>query len=160
MTSDSSSVDWDVFKARAINYTKNFFTNAERRIKLIKFPSSLVNSASAHSSHQLGWTSPSEERRLGEDWVLGIGQSESKRHVDAKKQHFAEWWVLTKANWTLIGSPNWIFHFSCIGEEKLHSPILSIEAMDRHKGGVYICTANNNVGKPASSQVVLHVLCE
>lgn len=46
------------------------------------------------------------------------------------------------------------------GEEKLHSPILSIENMDRHKGGVYICTANNGVGKAASSQVILHVLCK
>ncbi|XP_036324965.1 basement membrane-specific heparan sulfate proteoglycan core protein [Rhagoletis pomonella] len=44
------------------------------------------------------------------------------------------------------------------GEEKLHSHILSIENVDRHKGGVYICTANNGVGQPASSQVVLHVL--
>lgn len=32
--------------------------------------------------------------------------------------------------------------------------------MDRHKGGVYICTANNGVGQPASSQVILHVLCK
>lgn len=47
-----------------------------------------------------------------------------------------------------------------LGEEKLHAPILSIENMDRHKGGVYICTATNGVGKAASSQVVLHVLCE
>jgi len=47
-----------------------------------------------------------------------------------------------------------------IGDEKLHAPTLSIENMDRHKGGVYICTANNGVGKPASSQVVLHVLCK
>ncbi|XP_037943558.1 lachesin-like [Teleopsis dalmanni] len=44
------------------------------------------------------------------------------------------------------------------GEEKLHSHVLSIENVDRHKGGVYICTANNGVGQPASSQVVLHVL--
>ncbi|XP_037891604.1 neural cell adhesion molecule 2 isoform X1 [Glossina fuscipes] len=44
------------------------------------------------------------------------------------------------------------------GEEKLHSHILSIENVDRHKGGVYICTANNGVGQAASSQVVLHVL--
>ncbi|KAH8268158.1 hypothetical protein KR026_001305 [Drosophila bipectinata] len=44
------------------------------------------------------------------------------------------------------------------GEEKLHSHVLSIENVDRHKGGVYICTANNRVGQPASSQVVLHVL--
>ncbi|KAM8701531.1 hypothetical protein ACLKA7_007762 [Drosophila subpalustris] len=43
-------------------------------------------------------------------------------------------------------------------EEKLHSHVLSIENVDRHKGGVYICTANNGVGQPASSQVVLHVL--
>lgn len=47
-----------------------------------------------------------------------------------------------------------------IGEEKLHSHILSIENVDRHKGGVYICTANNGVGQPASSQVILHVLCK
>lgn len=55
-----------------------------------------------------------------------------------------------------------IYIFSCnfnLGEEKLHSPILSIENMDRHKGGVYICTATNGVGKAASSQVILHVLC-
>lgn len=32
--------------------------------------------------------------------------------------------------------------------------------MDRHKGGVYICTANNGVGEPALSQVSVHVLCE
>ncbi|XP_070493766.1 protein amalgam isoform X3 [Chironomus tepperi] len=44
------------------------------------------------------------------------------------------------------------------GDEKLYAPTLSIENMDRHKGGIYICTANNGVGKPASSQVVLHVL--
>lgn len=47
-----------------------------------------------------------------------------------------------------------------LGEEKLPSQILSIENMDRHKGGVYICTANNGVGKAASSQVILHVLCK
>uniref|UniRef100_B3P5X2 GG12092 n=1 Tax=Drosophila erecta TaxID=7220 RepID=B3P5X2_DROER len=50
--------------------------------------------------------------------------------------------------------------FSLAGEEKLHSHVLSIENVDRHKGGVYICTANNRVGQPASSQVVLHVLCK
>ncbi|XP_055384534.1 lachesin [Condylostylus longicornis] len=44
------------------------------------------------------------------------------------------------------------------GDERLHSSILSLENMDRHKGGVYICTANNGVGNPASSQVVMHVL--
>ncbi|XP_037923179.1 limbic system-associated membrane protein isoform X2 [Hermetia illucens] len=44
------------------------------------------------------------------------------------------------------------------GEEKLHSPILSVEGMDRHKAGVYVCEASNGVGKPAMSQVVLHVL--
>lgn len=56
------------------------------------------------------------------------------------------------------------FHFKIhefkLGEERLYSPVLSIDNMDRHRGGVYICTANNNVGKPASSQVVLHVLCK
>ena len=47
-----------------------------------------------------------------------------------------------------------------LGEERLYSPVLSIESMDRHKGGVYICSADNGVGKPAQSQVVLHVLCK
>lgn len=51
-------------------------------------------------------------------------------------------------------------HAFKLGEERLYSPVLSIDNMDRHRGGVYICTANNNVGKPASSQVVLHVLCK
>lgn len=46
------------------------------------------------------------------------------------------------------------------GEEKLHAEVLTIESMDRHKGGTYVCTANNGVGKPASSQVLLHVLCK
>lgn len=32
--------------------------------------------------------------------------------------------------------------------------------MDRHKGGTYICTANNGVGQTASSQIALHVLCK
>lgn len=32
--------------------------------------------------------------------------------------------------------------------------------MDRHKGGIYICTASNGVGHSASSQINLHVLCE
>lgn len=58
-----------------------------------------------------------------------------------------------------------IFFFSpqkkkYLGEDKLVSSILSIENMDRHKGGVYICTANNGVGEPALSQVSVHVLCE
>ncbi|XP_059612096.1 limbic system-associated membrane protein-like isoform X2 [Phlebotomus argentipes] len=44
------------------------------------------------------------------------------------------------------------------GEERLFSPILSIENMDRHKSGIYICQARNGVGQPASSQVALHVL--
>lgn len=46
------------------------------------------------------------------------------------------------------------------GDEKLSSTVLLIESMDRHKGGTYICTANNGVGQPASTQVVLHVLCK
>jgi hypothetical protein len=75
--------------------------------------------------------------------------------MDEEEQHSAQRWV----NW-----PESAFDFTNFvitsGEEKLQSPILSIENMDRHKGGVYICQANNGVGKPASSQVVLHVLCE
>lgn len=50
--------------------------------------------------------------------------------------------------------------FDDVGDEKLSSPVLLIESMDRHKGGTYICTANNGVGQPASTQVVLHVLCK
>lgn len=46
------------------------------------------------------------------------------------------------------------------GEEEIASPSLTIENMDRHKGGTYICTADNGVGQPATSLVVLHVLCE
>lgn len=46
------------------------------------------------------------------------------------------------------------------GEEEIASPSLTIENMDRHKGGTYICTADNGVGQPATSVVVLHVLCE
>lgn len=46
------------------------------------------------------------------------------------------------------------------GEEEITSPSLTIENMDRHKGGTYICTADNGVGQAATSLVVLHVLCE
>ncbi|KAJ6637933.1 Neuronal growth regulator 1 [Pseudolycoriella hygida] len=46
------------------------------------------------------------------------------------------------------------------GDEKLISPVMTIEAMDRHKGGTYICTADNGVGEAATTQVNLHVLCE
>lgn len=42
----------------------------------------------------------------------------------------------------------------------LRSSILSIADMDRHKGGIYVCKAENGVGVPASSQVILHVLCK
>ncbi|CAO1390750.1 unnamed protein product [Diamesa hyperborea] len=44
------------------------------------------------------------------------------------------------------------------GEEKYVSSEYIIENMDRHKGGTYICTANNGVGQTASSQIALHVL--
>lgn len=46
------------------------------------------------------------------------------------------------------------------GEEEIASPSLTIENMDRHKGGTYICTADNGVGLPATSLVILHVLCK
>lgn len=46
------------------------------------------------------------------------------------------------------------------GEEKYVSSEYIIENMDRHKGGTYICTANNGVGQTASSQIALHVLCK
>lgn len=49
---------------------------------------------------------------------------------------------------------------SFTGEEKFVSPNYVIENMDRHKGGTYICTANNGVGQTASSQIALHVLCK
>ena len=50
--------------------------------------------------------------------------------------------------------------FFLTGEEKFVSPSYVIENMDRHKGGTYICTANNGVGQTASSQISLHVLCK
>lgn len=46
------------------------------------------------------------------------------------------------------------------GDAELASPSLTIENMDRHKGGNYICTADNGVGSPVSSQLSLRVLCE
>lgn len=51
-------------------------------------------------------------------------------------------------------------YFQSTGDEKLTSPIMTIDSMDRHKGGTYICSANNGVGQAASTQVNLHVLCE
>uniref|UniRef100_A0A1I8JVM3 Uncharacterized protein n=1 Tax=Anopheles quadriannulatus TaxID=34691 RepID=A0A1I8JVM3_ANOQN len=44
------------------------------------------------------------------------------------------------------------------GEEQFTNPVYVIENMDRHKGGTYICTANNGVGQVATSQIILHVL--
>ncbi|XP_063709966.1 neural cell adhesion molecule 2-like [Culicoides brevitarsis] len=44
------------------------------------------------------------------------------------------------------------------GEEKYVNTVYTIENMDRHKGGIYICTASNGVGQTASSQINLHVL--
>lgn len=58
----------------------------------------------------------------------------------------------------------WTFFFcGCLtltGEEQFTSSVYVIENMDRHKGGTYICTANNGVGQVATSQIILHVLCE
>lgn len=53
-----------------------------------------------------------------------------------------------------------VLYFSFAGEEKFVSSNYVIENMDRHKGGTYICTANNGVGQTASSQIALHVLCK
>ncbi|XP_065083273.1 hemicentin-1 [Ochlerotatus camptorhynchus] len=44
------------------------------------------------------------------------------------------------------------------GEAEFTSSVYVIENMDRHKGGTYICTANNGVGPVATSQIILHVL--
>ncbi|KAL5274713.1 LSAMP.2 family protein [Megaselia abdita] len=44
------------------------------------------------------------------------------------------------------------------GEFNSHSSVLHIDNADRHKGGVYICMANNGIGQPASAQVTLKVL--
>ncbi|EAT47866.1 AAEL001018-PA, partial [Aedes aegypti] len=43
-------------------------------------------------------------------------------------------------------------------EAQYTSSVYTIENMDRHKGGTYICTANNGVGQVATSQIILHVL--
>lgn len=53
-----------------------------------------------------------------------------------------------------------IFKAFFIGESKLMSTSLTIESMDRHKGGLYICTASNGVGTSAITQVNVHVLCK
>ncbi|XP_026467218.1 limbic system-associated membrane protein-like isoform X2 [Ctenocephalides felis] len=44
------------------------------------------------------------------------------------------------------------------GEETQQSPTLNFDKMDRHQGGVYLCTASNGVGQPVTQQIVLHVL--
>lgn len=54
----------------------------------------------------------------------------------------------------------YFFRLQSTGDEKLTSHIMTIDSMDRHKGGTYICSANNGVGQAASTQVNLHVLCE
>lgn len=51
-------------------------------------------------------------------------------------------------------------YLTLTGEEQFTSSVYVIENMDRHKGGTYICTANNGVGQVATSQIILHVLCE
>lgn len=63
--------------------------------------------------------------------------------------------------WRLLYQHNDLYTlFQFTGEEKFVSQSYVIENMDRHKGGTYICTASNGVGQTASSQIVLHVLCE
>lgn len=84
--------------------------------------------------------------------------------MEEDQQHEnAEWTYQTEMN----ENPNvllYLFDLSFFsqktGEEEIASPSLTIESMDRHKGGSYICTADNGVGPPATSPVVLHVLCE
>lgn len=60
-----------------------------------------------------------------------------------------------------------IYYFFCecifflfTGEEKYVSNVYTIENMDRHKGGIYLCTASNGIGQVASNQMNLHVLCK
>lgn len=53
-----------------------------------------------------------------------------------------------------------VFFFLFTGEEKYVSNIYTIENMDRHKGGIYLCTASNGIGQVASNQMNLHVLCK
>lgn len=55
---------------------------------------------------------------------------------------------------------NTLLIFNQTGEEKYVNTVYTIENMDRHKGGIYICTASNGVGQTASSQINLHVLCK
>lgn len=61
---------------------------------------------------------------------------------------------------SITKSIKYCFYLLYVGEQKLHSHTLTIEDADRHKGGVYVCVANNGVGQPATGQVVLHVLCK
>lgn len=64
------------------------------------------------------------------------------------------------ANVWSLQKHNLMFRFLLSGEEKVSSMSYTIENMDRHKGGTYICTASNGVGQTATSQILLHVLCE
>lgn len=131
---------------------------------------SYILSSCTNPSHQLRQPSAGEEGRIGENRMFGQRESESKHHMVTKEQHDAQRWVFCCCCWFFVSSTNvWDMIFSnqtslslvaFPGEDKLHSSTLSLESVDRHKGGIYICTANNGVGKPASSQVIVHVMCE
>jgi hypothetical protein len=75
-------------------------------------------------------------------------------------KYFFYFILSTRFPYCLSFSFIYIYIFFYIGEEKFVSAFYIIENMDRHKGGTYICTANNGVGQVATSQIVLHVLCK
>ena len=46
------------------------------------------------------------------------------------------------------------------GEQTTITPVLTLDRVDRHQAGVYLCTASNGVGEDVTQQINLHVLCE
>ncbi|KAF4523235.1 hypothetical protein B566_EDAN011461, partial [Ephemera danica] len=44
------------------------------------------------------------------------------------------------------------------GEHSVEGFSLTLEQVDRHQAGVYQCTANNDVGQPATREVTLNVM--
>ncbi|XP_022915847.1 limbic system-associated membrane protein [Onthophagus taurus] len=44
------------------------------------------------------------------------------------------------------------------GDQTLVTPILTLDNVDRHQAGIYLCTASNGVGEAVTQQIILHVL--
>ena len=46
------------------------------------------------------------------------------------------------------------------GHTKVEGLSLELENVGRTDAGIYICTANNGVGKSASAQITVHINCK